>query len=46
MTHPVLAYYYVWWDQDVFNRTLFQPMQPYNSDDQNVMQQAALLGCG
>lgn len=39
MTHPVLAYYYVWWDPDVFNQTLFQPLQPYNSDDRNVMQQ-------
>ena len=36
--HPVLAYYYVWWDPDVFDRTLFQPMQPYNSDDLGVMQ--------
>jgi|SRR5579864_30304 len=39
MNHPVLAYYYVWWDPSVFDRTLFQPLQPYNSDDQNVMQQ-------
>jgi hypothetical protein len=34
----VLAYYYVWWDPEVFNRTLFQPLEPYNSDDLNVMQ--------
>jgi hypothetical protein len=38
LAHPVLAYYYVWWDPDVFNRTLFQPIEPYNSDDQGVMQ--------
>jgi hypothetical protein len=38
LAHPVLAYYYVWWDPDVFNQTLFQPMQPYNSDDLDVMQ--------
>src|SRR5438128_195023 len=38
LAHPVLAYYYVWWNPDVFDRTLFQPMEPYNSDDMGVMQ--------
>jgi Glycosyl hydrolase family 99 len=38
LSHPVLAYYYAWWDPDVFNRTLFQPMEAYNSDDQAVIQ--------
>jgi len=36
--HPVLAYYYTWYDEGSFNQTLFQPIQPYNSDDQGVMQ--------
>ncbi|MBV8719791.1 MAG: hypothetical protein JOZ65_32355 [Chloroflexi bacterium] len=39
LAHPVLAYYYAWYDADVFDRTLFQPLQPYNSDDQGTMQQ-------
>lgn len=38
LDHPVLAYYYVWWDPDVFSRTLFQPTQAYNSDDQGTIQ--------
>jgi hypothetical protein len=38
LAHPVLAYYYVWWNEDVFSRTLFQPLEPYNSDDQGAMQ--------
>jgi len=38
LAHPVLAYYYVWWDPGVFDQTLFQPLQPYNSDDLDVMQ--------
>ena len=36
---PVLAYYYAWWDPSNFNRTMFQPGQAYNSDDQGIMQQ-------
>ena len=36
--HPVLAYYYVWWDPSVFGRTLFQPTQAYNSDDPAAIQ--------
>src|SRR6266536_4072506 len=32
LAHPVLAYYYAWWNQDVFERTLFKPFEPYNSD--------------
>jgi len=36
--HPVLAYYYAWYDEGSFNQTLFQPPQPYNSDDVGVMQ--------
>jgi hypothetical protein len=38
LAHPVLAYYYMWWDPDVFNKTLFQPLEPYNSDDLTVIQ--------
>lgn len=38
LAHPVLAYYYVWWNPDVFSRTLFQPIEAYNSDDQGVIQ--------
>ena len=38
LAHPVLAYYYAWWDPDVFDRTLFQPIEKYNSDDHGVMQ--------
>src|ERR1700704_3191369 len=38
LAHPVLAYYYAWWDADNFQRTLFQPPQPYNSDAPDVMQ--------
>jgi Glycosyl hydrolase family 99 len=38
LAHPVLAYYYAWWDPDVFQRTLFQPPNPYNSDSGDVMQ--------
>ena len=30
---PVLAYYYAWYDPSTFRQTLFQPEQPYNSDD-------------
>jgi hypothetical protein len=37
LAHPVLAYYYVWYDPDNFSRTLFQPAQPYNSDDVGVI---------
>jgi hypothetical protein len=36
--HAVLAYYYVWYDVDSFATALFQPLQPYNSDDLSVMQ--------
>jgi hypothetical protein len=35
---PVLAYYYAWWDASNFGRTMFQPPDPYNSDDPSVMQ--------
>src|SRR5215472_12492928 len=38
LAHPVLAYYYAWWNPDIFDRTLFQPAEPYNSDDLGVMQ--------
>ncbi len=38
LAHPVLAYYYAWWNQDVFERTLFKPFEPYNSDSNDVMQ--------
>src|SRR6267142_4598452 len=38
LAHPVLAYYYAWWDPEVFQRTLFQPMDAYNSDSSDVMQ--------
>src|SRR6266542_1382656 len=38
LSHPVLAYYYAWWDPENFSRTLFQPPAPYNSDDVGVMQ--------
>jgi hypothetical protein len=38
LAHPVLAYYYAWWDPDVFQRTLFQPIEPYNSDSTDAMQ--------
>lgn len=38
LAHPVLAYYYPWWDEGVFDRTLFQAPQPYNSDSGDVMQ--------
>src|SRR2546423_11977110 len=31
--HPVLAYYYAWWDPDNFGRTMYQPDAAYNSDD-------------
>ena len=34
----VLAYYYAWWDPGTFSHTLFQPPQPYNSDDTGTMQ--------
>jgi len=36
--HPVLAYYYTWWNEGTFSQTLYQPVQPYNSDDQGAMQ--------
>jgi hypothetical protein len=36
---PVLAYYYAWWDPAIFDQTLFQPAQAYNSDDLGVIQQ-------
>ena len=46
--HPVLAYYYAWWGPDVFARTLYQPFQAYESDDEAVMrrhmQEAAAAG--
>lgn len=38
LSRPVLAYYYVWYDPDTFSRTLFQPPQPYNSDDTSTIQ--------
>jgi hypothetical protein len=37
-SRPVLAYYYSWWDPSNFNQTLYQPDQPYNSDDTNTIQ--------
>jgi hypothetical protein len=37
-SRPVLAYYYAWWDASNFDRTLFQPPNAYNSDDQDVIQ--------
>jgi Glycosyl hydrolase family 99 len=37
-SRPVLAYYYALWDPDNFDRTIFQPEQPYNSDDLSVLQ--------
>lgn len=36
--HPVLAYYYAWWDPQNFSRGIYQPPQPYNSDDPAVIQ--------
>lgn len=36
--HPVLAYYYAWWNRDVFGRALYQPGQAYDSDDTAAMQ--------
>jgi len=36
--HPVLAYYYTWYDPGTFSQTLFQPPQAYNSDDAGTMQ--------
>ena len=36
--HAVLAYYYVWYDEDSFAKALFQPLQPYNSDNLSVIQ--------
>jgi glycosyl hydrolase family 99 len=36
--HPVLAYYYTWWDPSNFDRTMFQPAQAYNSDDADIIQ--------
>lgn len=46
--HPLLAYYYVWWDPSVFAQSYFTPPQPYNSDDPSVMgndlQQASAAG--
>ena len=38
LAHPVLAYYYAWWDPENFQRTLFQPLEPYNSDSGDIMQ--------
>jgi hypothetical protein len=38
LAHPVLAYYYAWWDAGVFERTLFQPFAAYNSDSGETMQ--------
>jgi hypothetical protein len=38
LAHAVLAYYYVWYDEGSFASALFQPLQPYNSDDMGVMQ--------
>jgi hypothetical protein len=37
LAHPVLAYYYAWWDPENFQRTLFQPLEPYNSDSTDIM---------
>jgi hypothetical protein len=37
-TRPVLAYYYTWWDPATFQRTLYQPDQPYTSDDAPVIE--------
>jgi hypothetical protein len=36
--HTVLAYYYTWWDPGNFTRTLYTPIQAYNSDEPAVMQ--------
>jgi hypothetical protein len=38
-SHPVLAYYYAWWDPSNFGQTLYQPDHAYNSDDGSIMEQ-------
>jgi hypothetical protein len=38
LSHAVLAYYYAWYDESSFNQALFQPPQPYNSDDVGTIQ--------
>jgi hypothetical protein len=38
LKNPVLAYYYAWYDESTFSQTLFQPPQPYNSDNLGVIQ--------
>jgi hypothetical protein len=38
LAHPVLAYYYPWWNQDTFDLTLFKPFEAYNSDSTDAMQ--------
>lgn len=35
----VLAYYYAWWDPPNFGQSLYQPDQPYNSDDGGMIRQ-------
>jgi hypothetical protein len=35
---PVLAYYYAWWDPSNFGVTMYQPDQPYNSDDRGLIE--------
>src|SRR5687767_9344168 len=46
----VLAYYYAWWDEGNFGRTMYKPGEAYNSDDRGVMQrhvqQAQAAGIG
>jgi glycosyl hydrolase family 99 len=37
LARPVLAYYYTWYDPGSFANALFQPPQPYNSDEQATM---------
>jgi len=36
--HPVLAYYYAWWDPEIFGRTIYQPDAAYNSDDGAIIE--------
>jgi Glycosyl hydrolase family 99 len=36
--HAVLAYYYAWWDESTFDRTLYRAPQAYNSDDPAMIQ--------
>jgi hypothetical protein len=36
--HTVLAYYYSWWDQSTFDRTVYSAPAAYNSDDPAMIQ--------